>query len=171
MTTRTASAPEIAPAANIAVQEAIEFIWVEADLLDRRAYREWLDLWDETGLYIIPIERDAADYAAHLNVAYDDAEMRQARVKRLSSGFSMSARASARTVRTVSRFVVDERGENWIALRCAQHLAEYKNDRVLVHAADVDYRLTRADGALRIARKVIRMINSDDAFVGVGYLF
>ena len=79
-------------------EEAIAFIWAEADMLDRLDYKPWLKLWTQTGKYIIPVERDA-DYVDALNIVYDDQEMRQARAKRLVSGFSMSSAPPARTVR------------------------------------------------------------------------
>ena len=84
---------------GISLHEAAEFIWREADILDDLAYRDWLKLWTADGLYIVPIDRDAEDYAAALNVLYDDKGMREARAKRLLSGFSMSSAPPARTVR------------------------------------------------------------------------
>ena len=79
---------ELSVDATIGLHEAIEFVWAEADLLDRLDYKPWLQLWTAEGLYIVPTEPGAADYAEVLNIAYDDGEMRRARVKRLLSGFS-----------------------------------------------------------------------------------
>jgi 3-phenylpropionate/cinnamic acid dioxygenase small subunit len=154
----------------IGVQEAIAFVWREADMLDRLDYRPWLDLWADKGLYIIPTEREVADYAGALNILYDDAVMREARVKRLLSGFSMSSAPPARTVRTVSRFVTTEVGSGLIGLRAAMIVAEYKYERMRILAADVDYRITRDDGQLKFDRKVVRLVNCDDFLHGVGYL-
>jgi 3-phenylpropionate/cinnamic acid dioxygenase small subunit len=156
--------------AGISLQEAAEFIWREADLLDDLAYREWLKLWTADGLYIVPIDRDAEDYAAALNVLYDDKGMREARVKRLLSGFSMSSAPPARPVRTVSRFRRLEGDVGSITLRAAQHLVEYKYERTRVLAADVTYRLVRTAEGLALDRKVVQLINSDDALFGIGYL-
>jgi 3-phenylpropionate/cinnamic acid dioxygenase small subunit len=155
---------------GISLQEAAEFIWREADILDDLAYREWLKLWTADGLYIVPIDRDAEDHAAALNVLYDDQGMREARVKRLLSGFSMSSAPPARTVRTVSRFRTLEADADSITLRAAQHLVEYKYERTRVLAADVTYRLVRTAGGLALDRKIVQLINSDDALFGIGYL-
>lgn len=154
----------------ITLEAAAAFAWLEADLLDRHDYLPWLGLWAPGGRYVVPIGRDAGDdHAARLNIAYDDAAMREARVKRLLSGFSMSAAPPARTVRTVSRFVRLE-GEGF-AMRAAQQVVEYKHQRTRVLAANVTYRLVTAEGGLRLREKVIRLINSDDALHGIGYLF
>jgi Ring hydroxylating beta subunit len=183
-----------APHAGIELQDAIEFIWLEADLLDSQDYQSWLSLWIPSGHYVIPIERTGDDHAAQLNIIYDDQAMRAARVKRLTSGLSMSASPSARTVRTVSRFrrieanaaasaaahpgasaaadtVTDSDGFRGATLiRCAQHLVEYKYDRTRVLAANVTYRLVREGSRIALERKVVRLINSDDALFGIGYL-
>ena len=151
------------------LQAAIEFIWREAELLDRRLYREWLALWADAGLYVVPIERDAGDPEAALNLICDDAGMREARVTRLLSAASISAAASARTVRTVSRFVRNA-ADDAIELRCAQHLVEYKRDRTQIVAADLTYRLLpRGDGFV-IDRKIVTLVNSDGAVGSIGYL-
>jgi len=154
----------------ISLPSAMEFIWLEADLLDSHDYAAWLALWTATGHYIIPTERDAEDYAAVLNVVYDDQEMREARVKRLQSGLSMSASPAARTVRTVSRFRVMDGAAGVFAVRCAQHIVEYKYDRTRVLAADVLFWLVPAASGISLQRKVVTLINGDDALHGIGYL-
>lgn len=154
----------------ITLDEATRFIWAEADKLDRLDYKPWLALWTAHGRYTIPVEHDADDFENQLNVAHDDAEMRKARVKRLLSGFSMSAAPPARTVRTVSRFVVTGKGESHIELRAAMVLVEYKYERTRVLAADVTYRLLREEGGIKLDTKIVRLANCDDALHGIGYL-
>lgn len=160
----------VALGAEIGRDEAIDFISAEAELLDRLAYRDWLKLWDEAGRYVIPIDRDGGDPAEKLNIVYDDAEMRTARAKRLLSGFSMSSAPPARTVRSLSRFVVAGREGGGITLRCAQLIVEYKYGRIRTLAADVTYRLVRGAEGLRIAEKTVLLINSDEDQFGIGYL-
>lgn len=152
-------------------EEAIAFIWAEADMLDRLDYRPWLTLWSETGEYVIPVERDALDYADALNIVLDDKAMREARVKRLLSGFSMSSAPPARTVRTVSRFVTVAQDDTSITLRGAQILAEYKYQHMRFLPADMLYRIVRGpDGNLLLDRKVVTLVNADDFQFGIGYL-
>ncbi len=166
----TTEHPEQAGLAAVTLQEAAEFVWREADMLDRHDYLAWLALWTETGTYAIPIDREGDDLAASLNVVLDDAEMRTARVKRLRSGFSMSSAPPARTVRTISRFVQTADEDAAIAFRCAQHIVEYKFERTRILAADVSYRLLRTGDGLRLDSKIVRLVNSDDYLWGIGYL-
>lgn len=173
MTTATERKTVMDRAGNLAptLAESVELIWKEADLLDRLDYRAWLGLWSAEGMYIIPTERTPGDYRDVLNILYDNQEMREMRVKRLMSGFSMASAPPARTVRTVSRFVVADSGADFIAVRGAQMLAEYKYGHMRFLPADVSYRLIRgASGGLLIDEKVVTLINAEDYQFGIGYL-
>ncbi len=79
------------PTLSISLNEAVEFVWYEADLLDSATYDEWLSLWTDEAHYIVPIEPGETDFENTLNYAYDNHEMRKKRVERLVSGQSVSA--------------------------------------------------------------------------------
>ena len=156
---------------SVDLNSLAKFLWFEADLLDQKDYAAWLDLWDPAGFYVVPIDRQANDYANHLNYAYDDAAMRRMRVARLTSGESISANAAAVTVRTVSRFRRLEDGDDGaIRVRCAQHLGEYRNGRSRTHLADVTYTLREDAGSFRILEKVVLLAHSADTLTGITFL-
>ena len=90
---------------------ATAFVWAEADMLDHGEYAAWLDLWTPDGLYVVPIDPETEDFANTLNYANDDADMRDKRVRRLTSGESMSTQPRARAVRNVSRLRILARTE------------------------------------------------------------
>ena len=174
-----------------------EFIWLEADLLDQKDYARWLTLWAEDGKYIIPIDSEESDFENSLNYAYDGAAMRDMRVRRLSSGQSVSAAHAAHTLRTVSRFRrlnhhsdreggdkgdYDKGGENYdkdqgergedgdIRVRCAQNLVSYKLDKHRIYAANVSWTLRPEGDSFKIVRKIVRLINSADSLSEVTFL-
>lgn len=154
-----------------ALTEAVTFIWREADLLDRAAYEEWLGLWAPDGRYVVPIDPTTTDFEATLNYAYDDAAMREMRVRRLVGGQSTSAVHAARTVRTVSRFVTVRDEADMREMRCSQLLVAYKREETKLLAADLTYHLVR-HGANRFAiqQKVVRLVNAADSLSCFGYL-
>lgn len=155
----------------ITLDEAMAFTWYEADLLDNAEYDEWLALWTPGAHYIVPIEPGQTDYENTLNYAYDDHTMRQKRVDRLRNGQSISTSPVARTVRVQSRFRLLKADGEACQLRCAQILTEFRRGRERNYTADVEFDLQRgADGKLKIARKVVRLINSTDALTGIGYI-
>ena len=160
----------ITTANPISFDEAIQFAWLEADLLDSAAYDDWQALWTETSRYVVPIEPGVTDFENTLNYAYDDAAMRAKRAERLVSGKSVSASPVARTVRLLSRFRVLRSDAGGCALRCAQMITEFRRGRERTYAADVEFLYVRTAEGLRIERKVVRLINGTDALGGIGYI-
>ena len=154
------------------VTRAIELIWREASLLDRKNYHAWAELYADDGIYVIPVDTTTEDFDNTLNMVYDDARMRAMRVTRMTEGYAIAAVDAAATVRTVSRFVVDEVADDEVRLSAGQVIVAYKRGSHELWAADVDYRvrLGRAGGEDRIVRKVIRLVNADDIVPGTGFL-
>lgn len=153
-----------------ALGEAIAFIWREAELLDRKDYQAWSALWDPDGHYVIPIDPDSTDYASQLNYVYDDARMRQLRIERLSSGFSMSAEDAAHTVRTVSRFVLAATEDDLVEVHSAQVVVGYKRGVHTMYAANLRHRIRFGDGPPRLEQKVVHLINASDTLNALGFL-
>lgn len=156
---------------EITLNDAAEFIWQEAEFLDHASYDNWLDLWKEDGLYIIPINPESDDFANELNIVYDNAAMRKMRVSRLAGGFAISAAPAARTIRLVSRFVMADRTEELVKVRSAMHLTEEKFGRQRTFCANLEHHLTRDESSIRIIRKIVRLVNSDGVLTPVSYLF
>ncbi|MER7077222.1 3-phenylpropionate/cinnamic acid dioxygenase, small subunit [Saccharopolyspora kobensis] len=153
------------------VVRAIELIWREAELLDRKDYTAWNGLYADDGLYIIPIDPHTEDFANTLNMVYDDARMRQMRVTRMIEGYAIAAVDAARTVRTVSRFVPESVADDEVVLRSAQILIAYKRGRHDIWAGDVVHRIRLSEaGEDRIAQKVVRLVDSEEAVPAAGFL-
>lgn len=152
--------------------EVAAFISYEADLLDHKDYRAWLELWQESGHYIVPIDVHSDNFEDNLNFAYDDAAMRKLRVDRLLGGESVSSQAMDRTVRSVSRFrVLADEGDT-VHARCAMMLGEVRHEQTIHYAADLDYVLRRdGEGSFRIERKVVRLLNAEAHLRTVAFIF
>ena len=153
------------------LNEVTAFIWAEADMLDHAEYQDWLGLWNEAGVYIIPIDPTQTDYENSLNYAYDNHHMRNLRVQRLENGEAISTAPKANTVRSISRVRVIQEQDNEIILRCAQNLREFRKENLKHYTADVTYHLERqALGELKIKRKIINLVNSTDTLAGISYI-
>ncbi|MGA0541722.1 aromatic-ring-hydroxylating dioxygenase subunit beta [Neotabrizicola sp. VNH66] len=146
------------------------FLWHEADLLDRKDYDLWLDLWLPEGFYTLPIG-DTEDFANALNLCHDDAKMRRDRITRFKGGFSISSAPPAQTVRTVSRVVVERAEGDVITVRSAEQVVEDKFGRQRIWAANMTHTLVATDGGFRIRHKVARLLNSDGMLNSFSYLF
>jgi len=153
------------------VNKVAAFLWHEADLLDHREYQDWLKLWTDSGLYIVPTDNNETDYEATLNLALDDSDMRRMRVARLESGESVSAGAASQTVRMVSRIrVVEDTGE-YLVVRSAMTLNELRHGKLITYPADMEYRLVPQGDSYQIERKVIKLLHADGFLRTVSFIF
>ncbi len=147
------------------------FINMEADMLDHKEYQDWLDLWTETGLYIIPVDANSQNYKDNLNIAYDDTTMRKMRVERLQSGYAVSTKEAKMTVRTLSRIRILEENEEEVLVRCAYCVFENKKNDLRSFPADVEYTLKRQKSGLKIEQKVVKILKADEYLTTIAYLF
>jgi 3-phenylpropionate/cinnamic acid dioxygenase small subunit len=147
------------------------FLNTEADMLDHKEYKQWLDLWLETGLYIVPVDHGATDYANTLNVAYDDEHMRLLRVERLTSGDAVSTQLAEKTVRTMSRFRVLDDIDGVVRVRCACCLYENNKNGIRTYPANVQFKLVRDGGSFKIAEKIVKVMKSSQHLTTISYLF
>ncbi|MGP6174145.1 aromatic-ring-hydroxylating dioxygenase subunit beta [Corynebacterium sp. A21] len=152
------------------VLRAIELVWKEAALLDAKDYPAWEELFTEAGFYVIPIDPDTTDFASSLNMVYDDKRMRNLRVGRMMQGYAPSAVAAARTVRVVSRFTVEEVSDTQVVLRSAQILSAFKRNAFQTIGAELTHTIVLDEAGDKIAEKVARLINSEDAVNAAGFL-
>lgn len=156
--------------ADFRVQKAIETIWAEARLLDRKDYEAWEALFTEDGWYIVPVDPETEDFKANLNLIYDDAHMRSLRVKRLVQGYSPSAVAAARTIRAISTFTVDAVDDESVTIHSSQIITTFKRQETKVTGAELTHEIDLTTGSGRIRKKVVRLVDSDAAVSAAGYL-
>jgi 3-phenylpropionate/cinnamic acid dioxygenase small subunit len=153
------------------VLRAIELIWREAALLDAKDYLAWESMYTDDARYVVPIDPDTEDFESSLNMVYDDKRMRRLRVERMLQGYSPSAVAAARTVRVVSRFTVENVDDRTVTLKSAQILTAFKRDKFSTIGAELTHQVSlTADGEDKIALKVARLIDSEDAVGAFGFL-
>lgn len=90
-------------------QEAEEFLYQEAALLDERRLDEWLDLFTDDGLYWVPMD-ETADPEIEPSVLYDDAATRAHRVYQILHEHRLSQNPPSTTVHAVSNVQAEQDG-------------------------------------------------------------
>ena len=86
-------------------------------------------------------------------------------------GYSPSAVAAARTVRVVSRFTVENVDDDSVTLLSAQIVNAFKRDKFSTIGAELTHTISLdAAGNDKIALKVARLIDSEDAVSASGFL-
>ena len=157
-------------------QRVSAFLNAEADLLDHREYADWLSLWTESGLYIVPTDPMEQNFKNTLNIAYDDAEMRRLRVARLEGGEAVSTQQAIPTSRLISAIrirAVEEIGDgsSIICVRCAYCLYENKAGDLRPYPATAEFLLKDNGNKFEIEQKIIRLQRGSQYLATVAYIF
>ena len=82
------------------------FLYREADLLDRREFEAWYDLFTTDGLYWVPIGDEADDPARAVSVAFDDHRRLGDRIAWMNTGDVYSHKPPSVTQRMISNVMV-----------------------------------------------------------------
>jgi benzoate/toluate 1,2-dioxygenase beta subunit len=161
---------EVQQLAKLTRQDAEDFLYHEAALLDQRRFEEWLKLFTEDGIYWIPIE-DGTDPLLEASILYDDSLMREQRIYQLLHTPHYAQRPASRTEHLVTNVTVSAGSENnevlvhckmaCFELREGDHLQLGLGDRRWL-AGTCEYRLRYENGSgWAIVLKKVVLIDRD----------
>jgi len=151
---------------SLSRQEAEEFLYREALLLDRGDWDAWLELYLPDAIFWMPAWRDetrpTGDPDGELSLIYYRGRRNlEDRVWRARSGLSVASTPRPRTVHAVTNVLVaDADGEEAEVSACfSVHLHDPRSERSHVFFGRYEYRLRRLADDWRIARKKILLLN------------
>jgi 3-phenylpropionate/cinnamic acid dioxygenase small subunit len=157
--------------------DAEDFLYREAELLDRREYDEWLRLFTADSCYWLPMDENS-DPTREPSILYDDRKLLEMRVHQLLHKPHYSQRPPSRTLHAVSNVTVSPGGRADESLvRCIAMVTELRQGdyRQLglgeqrAFSARCEYRIRNVDG-LAIASKKVILINRDLPIVNLSFI-
>ena len=117
---------------RLASDDILAFLIQEARLLDERRWEDWLALFAEDGWYWVPIEEGQTDPKTTVSLMYDDRQLLETRVRRLTTGTLHAQSPVSRTTRTIGNATIEDEEENVITVRSKFQMIEYRrNDQRL----------------------------------------
>jgi benzoate/toluate 1,2-dioxygenase beta subunit len=156
---------------NISREEIEQFLYHEAKLLDERRWSEWLDLFTDDAIYWIPrwvsetktVENPEDD----LNILYLDRNRLGVYVKRILTGLAYTYEPPARTTRLISNILIGEKTKDYVQVFAkffmhmfrAQPHELYGPRMQEFFSGDLEYKLTKINGKIKIKFKKIVLIN------------
>jgi 3-phenylpropionate/cinnamic acid dioxygenase small subunit len=148
--------------------DVLDFVYREAELLDERRHREWLELLAEDIRYVVPVrvttahslDGSALDDMAHFD---EDRYSLTKRVQRFETEYAWAEDPPSRTRRFVTNVRVWETDqESELVVRCNLLLFRSRGDirdHDLLSATREDL-LRREDGALKLASRHVLLDES-----------
>ena len=169
--TATASLRRPGTAPDLAAVTA--FVHGEIDLLDRREFEAWAELFTPDGEYWAPAHPDQTSPLDHVSLFYDDRRTMGLRIARLRHPRIYVQDPPSSTIHLTSNFrdlAVDDEG---VRVRCNFAMFEFRTSKAqTIYGGTYDYRL-RSDenGQIRIHRKTARLVNCHDRFPSLAVWF
>jgi len=153
----------------ISKQDLIDFVVLEARLLDAKRYEEWNALFTDDAVYWVPLVPDQDDGINHTSHLYEDKLLRELRIERLKSPRAFSQQPPSRAhhlLQTPTVETFDEAGNRYV-VRSEFHYTESQGDAMQFYVGTCFHHLTQQGGALKMTLKRVNLLNCDAALPAV----
>jgi len=154
---------------GVSRQNLIDFVVMEARLLDAKRFEQWNQLFTDEAFYWIPLVPDQEDGLNHTSHMFEDKLLRELRIERLKSPRAFSQQPPSRChhlLQMPSVEVFDEPGNRY-EVRTEFHYTESQGDEIQFYVGPAIHHLTLLDGALRMMLKRVNLLNCDAALPAV----
>jgi p-cumate 2,3-dioxygenase beta subunit len=162
MTTLESAAPVCGSDRAVTRAEIEDFLFAEADILDRRRYDDWLARFEEGSRFEVPTT-DAGDTPAAQGGYFvcDDWGLIQARVKRLKSRKAHAENPASLTHRMIANVRLGERSGSELTVTANFIVHRARNGEFNGYVGRYEHRLRVTDDGLRfvLRRAVLRQDN------------
>jgi 3-phenylpropionate/cinnamic acid dioxygenase small subunit len=153
------------------LQREVEgFVYREGYLQDRHEYDAWEALWTDDGVYWIPANGDEIDPEREMSIVYDNRSRIALRIRQLHTGRRLAQTPRSNLVRVVSNVEVVSAAAEEIHVRANAIIFESTARRDTVWGTRYEYVLRRIDGALRMVRKKVMLVNNAKALPTLAFL-
>lgn len=150
------------------LEEIEQFVYREARLADEHAYAEWENLWTDDGVYVVPA--GDLDPERGMSILNDNRSRIALRVKQLETGLRHAQSPPSSVRRLVSNVELLGTDGDHLLVGANFLAAESRERGTVLWAGRCEYRLRRADGELRMARKTVKLVDRGRALGTLAFL-
>ena len=146
-------------------REVEQLLYLQAELLDDKQWQAWMDLFDDDGVYWMPVTPEQTEWEGSPSIFAEDKLMMEIRKGRVSHPNAWSQVPMWETNHIVSHVALESVSGNEIRVRSRFHMMELRRDDVRHFGGRYRHTLVRgADGVLRIRLQRVDMFNSQAPF-------
>ncbi len=147
-----------------------QFLFLEARLQDTHDYDAWEGLWEEDAIYWVPANGNDTDPETQMSVIYDNRSRIRVRIAQLKTGRRHTQTPRSELARQISNIEVVEVTRNEIAALANVLIYEDNLRGETLWASRNEYRLRFVDGAFRLIRKKIGLVNNSKPIFTLSFL-
>jgi benzoate/toluate 1,2-dioxygenase subunit beta len=145
--------------------EVEQFLYRQADLLDRKLWQEWIDLFTDDGVYWMPPEPSYTTWDGTPAIFAEDKNLMQVRMGRVLHPDAWSQRPLWGTNHVVSNVLLEKTSANGdVAVRSRFHMMELRRDDVRHFAGSYMHQLKKTKDGYRIKLQRVDMTNAQAAY-------
>lgn len=142
-----------------------QFLFHEARLLDDRKLDDWLKLWTPEGRYWVPRKQGQENPFDHVSLFWEDAMLREVRVRRVNHARNWSQHPPTYGSRLVGNVMIDGTdAEGRIIVRSSLQLTEYRTEPRQLGATVYHKLAATESGGWAIHLKRVNLTNCEGVF-------
>jgi benzoate/toluate 1,2-dioxygenase subunit beta len=146
-------------------QHAVEqFLYRQADLLDRKLWEDWIGLFSEDGVYWMPPEPSYTTWDGTPAIFAEDKNLMRVRMGRVLHPDAWSQRPLWGTNHVVSNVMIEKSSSTEVLVRSRFHMMELRRDDVRHFAGSYLHQLKKTKEGYRIKLQRVDMTNAQAAY-------
>lgn len=159
---RSALAPDAHPAS---LQHRVEqFLFHQAELLDGKHWGAVIDLFEDDGVYWMPVTPEQTEWLDSPSIFAEDKRMMQIRMGRITHPNAWSQAPAWGTSHLVGNVVIESAQDAQIVVRSRFHMVELRRDDLRHFAGTYRHTLTPHGGGFKIRLQRVDMLNAQAPF-------
>lgn len=153
---------DTAQALRLSRAEAEDFLFLQANYIDRRDFESWLSLFTTDGVYWIPARQTDTDPTVQLSFMYDDLPTMTARCGRLLDPNTPGQQPPTRSSHVISNVrVTDVTSAGEILVQSRFHVTQFRRDITKYYSGEYTHHLIFTEQGLKIRFQRIDLIDCD----------
>jgi 3-phenylpropionate/cinnamic acid dioxygenase small subunit len=152
-------------AAEKAQHEVEQFLYRQADFLDRKLWQDWIDLFAKDGVYWMPPDPSYKTWDGTPAIFAEDKNLMNVRMNRVLHPDAWSQRPLWETNHVVSNVSIQKISKNGaVEVRSRFHMMELRRDDVRHFAGSYLHKLIKTKSDYRIKLQRVDMANAQAAY-------
>lgn len=147
-------------------REAERILFRQAEILDDKKWDAWMALFTEDGKYWMPAAESQTTGEGVPSIFYEDMNLMQVRVKRVTHPRAWSQKPPHKTSHVVSNIVVEsvDPKSGDMVVRSKFYMSEFRRDQLRHFAGKYRHHLRKTPAGYRIALQRVDLVNGEGTF-------
>ena len=143
---------------------AEQFLYYQAELLDSKNWRDYIDLFADDGTYWMPARPDQVEWTDSASIFAEDRRLMEVRAGRVTHPNAWSQAPHWGTSHLISNVVIEDASSTGIVVRSRFQVTEIRRDDIRHFAGSYRHTLRRNAHELKIVLQRVDLLNAQAPF-------